>query len=341
MSEARLPWIDLHRHLEGAVRLETVLDLGRRHRVRLPADDLERLRPHVQVSEPQPGVLAFIARIELVTWVLADLDACRRMAYECVLDAKAEGLDFLEVRFSPRFMAVPHALDPAAVTAVVLEGLDEGSRETGLPVGAIGVLSRTYGVEACRQELDALLTRTDRIVALDLAGDELNFPCPLFIDHFRRARDAGWPVTVHAGEAAGPENVWSAIRDLGAVRIGHGVRAMEDPALVDYMAEYRIGIEANLTSNVQTTTVSEFAAHPVRRMLDAGIPVNLNTDDPTISGGITLRHEHEVAAIAAGMTAEEILRTRQHAIDMAFLPEDAKRRLRSSASGPALEGRGP
>jgi adenosine deaminase len=332
MNEPRLPWIDLHRHLEGAVRLETVLDLSRRHRVRLPGDDLESLRPHVQVTEPQPGVLAFIARIELVTWVLADLDACRRMAYECVLDAKAEGLDFLEVRFSPRFMALPHHLDPVAVTAVVLEGLDEGSRTTGLPVGAIGVLSRTYGVEACRAELDALLTRPDRIVALDLAGDELNFPCPLFVDHFRRARDAGWPVTVHAGEAAGPENVWSAIRDLGAIRIGHGVRAIEDPALVAHMAEHGIGVEANLTSNVQTTTVADFAAHPIRRMLAAGIPVNLNTDDPTISGGITLRHEHEVAATAAGMSAVEIARAREHAIDMAFLPEDAKQRLRRSAS---------
>jgi adenosine deaminase len=225
-------------------------------------------------------------------------------------------------------MALPHNLDPAAVTAVVIEGLDEGSRASGLPVGAIGVLSRTYGVEACREELDGLLTRADRIVALDLAGDELNFPCELFVDHFRRARDAGWPVTVHAGEAAGPENVWSAIRELGAVRIGHGVRAMEDPGLVAHMAEHRIGIEANLTSNVQTTTVTGFAAHPVRRMLAAGIPVNLNTDDPTISGGITLRHEHEVAAAAAGMTADEIKQTRTHAIDMAFLSAETKRKWR-------------
>jgi adenosine deaminase len=328
--DAPLPWIDLHRHLEGAVRLETVVELARKHKVRLPGDNLDSLRPHLQVTEPQPGVLAFIAKIELVTWVLADLDACRRMAHECVLDAKQEGLDFLEVRFSPRFMALPHALDPAAVTAVVLEGLDEGSRVTGLPVGAIGVLSRTYGVEACREELDALLTRADRIIALDLAGDELNFPCALFIDHFQRARDAGWPVTVHAGEAAGPENVWSAIRDLGAVRIGHGVRAMEDPALVSHMAEHRIGIEANLTSNVQTTTVAGFAAHPVRRMLAAGIPVNLNTDDPTISGSITLRHEHEVAAVAAGMTADEIARTRAHAIDMAFVSHDVKQKWRGA-----------
>lgn len=332
MIDPRLPLADLHRHLEGSVRLATVLDLALRHGIPLPGRDLDSLRPHVQVTEPQPGVMAFIERIVLVTRVLGDLDACRRIARESVVDARAEGLDYLELRFSPGFMAEPHRLDPAGVVAAVVEGADQGRAETGLGVGLIGILSRTYGVEACRRELDALLGRAGAIVALDLAGDEANFPCPLFVEHFRRARDAGWRVTVHAGEAAGPENVWSAIRDLGAERIGHAVRAAEDEALLDHMAERGIGVEANLTSNVQTTTVPDYRSHPARRMLERGLKVSLNSDDPAISG-ITLAHEYRVAAPAAGFTPGQVARAQANAIETAFLPEAAKAALLGSRVG--------
>jgi adenosine deaminase len=331
MIAPELPFIDLHRHIEGSVRLETVLELARRHRIALPADDLERLRPHVQITHPAPGVMAFIERLVLVSRVFADLDACRRVARECVLDARAEGLDYVELRFSPVFMAAAHGLDAAAVTAAVVEGIDEGRRATGLPVGLIGILSRTYGVAACAAELDALLTRRDAIVALDLAGDE-SFGCPLFVEHFRRARDAGWRITAHAGEAQGADNVWSAIRDLGATRIGHAVRALDDPALVDHMREHGIGIEANLTSNVQTSTVPDFAGHPMCTMLDQGLLANLNSDDPAISG-ITLRHEFEVAGPAAGLDAEHLRRAQANALAMAFLSPDAKEALAGRAAG--------
>jgi adenosine deaminase len=329
MAAPGIPFIDLHRHIEGSLRLETVLHLARRHGVALPASDVEGLRPHLQVTEPQPGVMAFIERLVLASRVFGDLDACRRVAYESVIDARAEGLDYVELRFSPVFMADAHRLDPASVTAAVVEGIDEGRRATGLAVGLIGILSRTFGVEACARELDALLTRRDAIVALDLAGDEANFPCPRFVEHFRRARDAGWHVTIHAGEAAGPENVASAVRDLGAERIGHAVRAMEDPALVDLLRERRIGIEVNLTSNVQTTTVADYAGHPARRMLEAGLLVSINTDDPAISG-ITLAHELEVAAPAAGLSAEQIHRARRDAVEMAFLSPGERRNLKQA-----------
>ena len=155
-------------------------------------------------------------------------------------------------------------------------------------------------------------------MALDLAGDEARFPCALFVEHFRKARDAGWRVTVHAGEAAGPPSVWTAIRDLGAERIGHAVRAAEDPALLDHMADHEIGIEANLTSNVQTSTVPDYASHPLGRWLERGLLATLNTDDPGISG-IDLAHEYAVAAPAAGLTPEQIRQAQRNAIEIAFL----------------------
>ncbi len=318
MIDPNLPLIDLHRHLDGNVRLGTILDLARQHNLSLPAWDVGGLRPHVQVTESRPGVMAFIEKFRWMTGVLVDYAACRRVAYENVQDAKNEGLDYLELRFSPWFMAQPHGLHPTGVVEAVADGVAAGARDLDMPVKLIGILSRTYGLEATRKELDALLHHHDRIVALDLAGDEPNWPANLFAEHFYLARDAGWQVTVHAGESAGPESVWQAIRDLGATRIGHAVHATQDPALLDYMVEHQIGIESSLTSNVQTSTVPDYARHPLRSFLERGLLATINTDDPGVSG-IDLRHEYEIAAPAAGLSAEQARQAQRNALTVAFL----------------------
>src|SRR3954465_12319744 len=287
--DPNLPFIDLHRHLDGSVRLTTILDLARQHNIELPGKTVEELRPHAQVIEPQPGLMAFLAKMLWATRVLADGEACRRIARENVEDAHREGIDYLELRFSPYFMAEPHQLAMAEVIEGVAAGIAEGVAATGVRVNLIGILSRTYGAEVCHQELEALLAHRDQFVALDLAGDEANFPAPLFVDHFKKGRDAGWRITVHAGEAGGPQSVWDAIQLLGAERIGHGVRALEDPKLTDYLLENRIPIEANLTSNVHTSTVPSLASHPLHQMMARGLVCSINTDDPGLSA-IDLRH---------------------------------------------------
>jgi adenosine deaminase len=323
MIDPALPLIDLHRHLDGNVRLQTILDLSRQHNLPLPAVDLEGLRPHVQVTQPQPGVMAFIDKFGLMIGVLADYDACRRVAYENVEDARREGLHYVELRFSPWFMAEPHSLDPAGVVAAVVDGVEAGMRDFAVKAKLIGIISRTYGPEIGWKELAALLRHRDQLAALDLAGDEKQWPGDLFVDHFRRARDVGWRITVHAGELAGPESVWQAIGGLGAMRIGHAVSAIQDAALMDYLAEQRIGIESNLTSNVQTSTVPDYASHPLRLFLERGLLATINTDDPGISG-IDLRYEYDVAAPAAGLTPEQIRQAQHNALVAAFLsPEEA------------------
>jgi len=326
MIHPDLPLIDLHRHLDGSIRLETILDLGRKYNLPLPSFDRVELRPHVQVTTPQPGVMAFIAKFKWMVGVLVDFDACRRVAYENVLDAEQEGIDYLELRFSPWFMAEPHQLDPAGVVSSVIEGIEEGRRKTNIRVNLIGIISRTYGTEIGMLELEALLTRKESFVALDLAGDEANYPAEWFAEHFRRGREAGWQITVHAGEAAGAESVWQAIEVLGATRIGHAARIEEDPALVDYCLEHDIGIEANLTSNYQTSTVESLAAHPLKRWLDAGLLATINTDDPGISN-IDLQYEFEAAAPQARLTDADTRRAQQNALKIAFLSEDEKKAL--------------
>jgi adenosine deaminase len=323
MIDPNFPLIDLHRHLDGNVRLDTILDLGRKHNVPLPAWEREALRPYVQITEPTPGVMAFIDKFEWMIKVLVDYEACFRIAYENVEDAEREGLDYVELRFSPWFMAEPNRLDPEGVVEAVVAGIQQSRHDFNVKVNLIGIISRTYGVENGWVELNALLSQRDQIVALDLAGDEAQFPPELFEEHFKKARGNGWQVTVHAGEAAGPESVWSALKSLGAARIGHATRAPEDPALIEYLLKHRIGIEVNLTSNLQTTTVLDLADHPVRFFLEQGLLATLNTDDPGVSG-IDLPHEYNVAAPAAGLTPTMIHQAQRNALEVAFLSPEEK-----------------
>ena len=323
---ARPPLIDLHRHLDGSVRLGTILDLAREHGIPLPADTPEGLRPHVVVTTPQPGLIEFLAKFKWMTAVLADYDACRRVARENVEDAQREGIRYIELRFSPAFMADAHNLDPSRVTAAVIDGVREGEAATGVRVNLIGILTRSYGPVRARRELRALLDHKQEIAALDLAGDEGNWPADLFVEHFREGRDAGWAVTVHAGEASGAQSIVTAIEKLGATRIGHAVRATEDAGVMDLLRERRIGIEANLTSNVQTSTVPDYASHPLKKFLEAGLLATINTDDPGISG-IDLAYELDVAAPAAGLEEEEVGRALRNAWEIAFLDAAEKARL--------------
>ena len=326
MIDPSFPLIDLHRHLDGNVRLRTILELADQHGIPLPADDEESLRPFVQVTDPQPGVMAFLEKFRYMVGVLADYEACRRVAYENVLDAQGEGLDYVELRFSPLFMAEPHHLHPQGVVEAVIDGVEAGRRETGMKVNLIGILSRTYGQELAWKELEALLAFADKLVAVDLAGDEVNYPGEWFTEHLEKARQRGLRLTVHAGESAGASSVWQAVQALRAERIGHAVHASEDPHLMDTLADRGIGIEANLTSNVQTSTVSNYAAHPLRQFLAKGLLATINTDDPGISA-IDLRYEYEVAAPAAGLSAEQIAQAQRNALTVAFLTPEEKETL--------------
>ena len=237
-----------------------------------------------------------------------------------------EGIDYIELRFSPLFMAMAHSLNPAGVTEAVLNGVHRGMDENGIQVKLIGIISRTYGVESAYKELDAILSQKAFITALDLAGDETNFPADLFEDHFKIARSAGLHACPHAGEAAGADSIWQAIRLLGAERIGHAVSAVDDESLLDFLATKEIGIESNLTSNVQTTTVPSYASHPLKQFLDRGIKGTINTDDPGISA-IDIAHEYDVAAVEAGLSEEDIHIAQRNAFDSAFMSAEEKSAL--------------
>lgn len=321
------PLVELHRHLDGNVRLETVLELGEQHDLDLPAWTLEELRPFVQVTDPTPDLVSFLAKFDVLQEVMVDLDAVARITRENVEDAAAETIDAIELRFSPYFMGERHGLDPIDVTAAVCDAVAAARDEIPVHAKLIVILSRTFGPEIAERELEAAIRHRDQgVIAADLAGDEAGFPGDLFVDHFRRLRDAGLHVIAHAGEADGAHSVRQAVLDLGAERIGHGIRSVEDPEVLDLLIERRIPLEVCPTSNVQTSTVPSYREHPLKQFLEKGVVATLNTDDPSISG-IDLAHEYRVARDEMGLTEDDLRTLQENAVEAAFLTAEERAAL--------------
>lgn len=331
MINRQLPLTDIHRHLDGNIRPETILSLAQQHGITLPANEIEALRPHVQVMTQEADLVGFLQKLDWGVAVLADLDACKRVAQENVEDAYKAGIDYAELRFSPYYMAMNHRLPIEGVVEAVIDGITAGCKQYDIKINLIGILSRTFGQDACAKELAGLLAHRDKLCALDLAGDELGFPGSLFPLSLYPSADAGLQITVHAGEAAGAESIWHAIKELGAQRIGHGVKACEDPKLIEYLAKHKIGIESCLTSNIQTSTVPSLAKHPLKMFLNHGVLASINTDDPAVEG-IELAYEYEVAAPKAGLTPSEIEQAQINGLSIAFLSENEKQQLKQKAA---------
>ncbi len=312
----RQPLIDLHRHLEGAVRASTVLELARRAGHPLAAAG--NPRGLLAADGPLAGLLPYLERVDAAAAVFTEAADWTRAAREAVLDAYDEGLDALELRFSPWFIHSRTGLAPEAVIDAVAGGVAEASALTGLPVGLIGILLRDLGPDSALPQLGSVLRRAGQFRAIDLAGNEAGYAARLFAPAYDRAREAGLRLTAHAGEAAGPESVWDAVRYLRAERIGHGVRAAQDPRLMAHLAGHGIALEVALTSNVQTRAAASYAEHPVRTLLRHGVPVTLNTDNPRASG-TTLPREYDLAAARAGLTEEDLAAVARHSLAASFL----------------------
>jgi len=326
MHNNQLPLIDLHRHLDGNIRPKTIWQLAKKNNIKLPETNFESFLPHIKITNNEADLLGFLKKLDWGVKVMSSLDDVVRIGFENVEDAYLANIDYAELRFSPFYIAMTHQLPIEGVVEAIIEGVNQGRKKFPTKVNLIGILSRTFGVENCETELNALLAHKDNILALDLAGDEYNFPGQLFESHFKKARDAGLQITVHAGEAAGPESVWHAIEKLGATRIGHGVACAKDQKLMDYMLKHRIGIESCLTSNYQTGTIKDLTKHPIKTFLANGLDVCLNTDDPAVEN-IELEDEFNLASNLLKLNEAQITQLQTNAIAMSFLSIEEKQQL--------------
>lgn len=307
--------IDLHRHLEGSLRVATMLEFAHRdgHHLALVENPEDLLVAH----GPLGGLVPYLDKVDVAASAFTRAEDWHRAAREVVRDAAEDGLDYLELRFSPRFIQQETALAAETVIDAIADGVAQESAASGLETGLIGIVLRDLGPEFGVDQVKTMLSRREVFCAVDLAGNEAGVPAAEFAEAFALAKDAGLHATVHAGEGAGAQSVWDAVRHLQAERIGHGVRSVEDPQLLDYLAEHRITLEVALTSNLHTSTAISYQEHPIHRLLAAGVPVTLATDDPRASA-ITLSGEFARAQQEAGLSEQQITTIRQDAVQARF-----------------------
>lgn len=323
-----LPKVDLHRHLEGSARVETVVDFAKEFGVELPTYDPDELRPHVEVTKDNPPDFhSFLSKFMFLRKLYPSREAIQRVAYECVEDAALDNVRYLEIRFSPAHFASRRQFPVEDVAGWVEESVRKGEKDFGVRVGLIITLGRNYGIEGNASSAEIALRDGGRhYVGLDLAGDEINFPAEPFKPFFDRAKVSGMGITVHAGEAAGPESVRLAVFDLHAQRIGHGIRVVGDPSLVEYCREHRIAFEVCPCSNLRTG-VSTLATHPLKQLVEAGLLVSIGSDDPRISA-TTLSDDYAVATNDLGLSLDQLVQVILNGVEASFLPPAEKARLR-------------
>ena len=322
-----MPKIDLHRHLEGSLRLTTLAEIARQHGVDLPSMSLEELRPYVQVVDDAPDFLGFLAKFKLLRRFYSSRETVERMAYEAVADAAADNVRYLELRFSPVALALNQGFNFEDVVGWVITAVDQAQQDYNIQVRLIVTVNRHEPQYAQELTEIAVARKNQGIVAMDLAGDEANYPeLDKFVNIFRWARMEGLRITVHAAEAGPAINAKKAVEELGALRIGHGVRIREDIAVMDFIKRQRITLEVCPTSNLQTGIISKLGQHPLFPFYKIGIPVTVNTDDPSISN-TTLTDEFLVATGGAGVTFRALCHMTLNAAKASFLPEPEKTRL--------------
>lgn len=323
-----LPKIDLHRHLEGSVRLETLVSIADDAGIELPEYDAETLRPFVQMMPGETrNMQHFLGKFQTLRQFYRSPEVIRRVAREAVEDAAADHVQYLELRFTPAALSNIIRCSYDDVVAWVCEAVQEAARQSGIRVRLIVSMNRNESVEKGERVLQAALRyRSQGVVALDLAGNEQDFSSAPFYDIFRRAKAGGLHVTIHAGEWGGSANVREALDNLGAERIGHGVRAVDDDDLVRYLVERGITLEMCPTSNYQSGVVESWATHPLPHLVRQQVCATINTDDPLVSG-ITLTDELERAVSHLSLTVDEIKRRTLVAAQAAFLPDDERAAL--------------
>lgn len=303
----KLPKADLHMHLDGAARPETLWELGQERQIPYPAGGAAALR---QALTWQQGfsIQDCLQTFDLVTSVLQDGPALRRVAREVVEDAAADGCTHLEVRYAPTLSTRGH-LSAAEVVEATLAGFADAGAVTGISPGLILCCWRAMEAHEANEIADLAIAYADRGVVgidiVDVAGPEAVQDIARFRSAYERVGRAGLGRTCHAGEIGGPQSVRAAIEMLGVDRIGHGVAAVQDSSVVELIRKKRITVEICLSSNLYTGTVPNLRAHPFGQLYRAGLPVVLCTDDPTMEN-TTLTREYQMAAEAFHLDDEDL-----------------------------------
>ncbi len=324
-----IPQTELHRHLEGSLRPKTLLELAQANGLIPQSTSLESFKSDFLVKTPQKDLRAVLARFSLFQKVLVDPETLERVAFEAVEDCFKEGTRIAELRYAPHFVSefskLSFELTLSSFEAGIARALRtvcSTSQDHPMQVGLICILARDFGPESADEGMDFYIANRTRFVGVDLAGNEDEFPCRKFESAFKKLRkiEPQSNITIHSGEGSGPENVWEALDLLGAKRIGHGIRSIEDPQLLKKLVQEKICLEVCPSSNVITSTVESLEKHPLKKFISLGIPCSINTDDPGIFDN-TLGGEFKIAIEKMGLTESDLLTCKMSAWTHRFVTD--------------------
>lgn len=321
--------IDLHCHLDGSITLEIAKKLAALQNIELPAKSDDALLKKLSVPEDCESLNDFLQCFGLPLRLLQTKEGITEAVRLVQENCKSQGIIYLEIRFAPQLHCV-NGLSQEDVILAALDGLKKSELHTNLILCCMrSDHNKEENLETV-QLAKKYLVKDEGVVAIDLAGAEALFKTADFEEEFSLAKKLGVPFTIHAGEADGPESVWSALK-FGAVRIGHGVRIYEDPELLEYVIQNKIPLEMCPNSNRQTKAVSDMSTYPLRKYLEAGVKVTINTDDMAICR-TSLNHEFDYISKLCGITEEEKKQLLLNAVDAAFCSEEYKEKLKGIIS---------
>ena len=320
----KLPKTDLHVHLDGSLRLETIWELAKKDKIDLGVGSIEELRELIGPGKIHASLNEYLKGFEITLKVLQTRENLYRAAYELAEDCAKENVEYFEVRYSP-ILHTQKGLSLPAILEAVIEGLQAGQRDFGVHSGIIvcGMRNISPDISLRMAEL-AVAFKNRGVVGFDLAGAEYNYPARDHLGAFSLILSNNVNVTIHAGEAYGPDSIHQALHYCGAHRIGHGVRLREDGDLLNYVNDHRIPLELCPSSNVQTGAVKNIAEHPVKFYLDLSLRVTLNTDNRLITN-TSMTDEYYLIYKTFNLSGQNILDLIINGVKSAFMPYEFKK----------------
>eukprot|EP00823_Brevimastigomonas_motovehiculus_P006730 TRINITY_DN564_c0_g1_i5.p1 TRINITY_DN564_c0_g1~~TRINITY_DN564_c0_g1_i5.p1 ORF type:complete len:438 (-),score=118.28 TRINITY_DN564_c0_g1_i5:157-1470(-) len=345
-----MPKVELHKHLEGAVRFDTLRELYQKtvlsttnaNTTNYCKDEKDALDKQVSEYFCNPHVISslndltdFLNKFAHTQKVLDNVDLLERIAFEVCEDSYLENIRVLELRYSPNYILQGHSsLTYDSIHQAIVQGCEKATARYPLCVGLIGIIDRCLSISEATKVVDFIIANRDTFIGIDMANDELKYRAAPFVPLFRKAHAAGLRVTIHSGEVncdAAPSWVKEAIDDLFAERIGHGIHIMKDKRIVQYAKDRAIVFECCPSSNYLIQTVTSLRTHPMLAMMQSGLKVTINTDDPGFFR-VSLCSEIDTAIREMGLSFDQVEQCMQNAYDASFIPEEVKCRFWPSSA---------
>ncbi len=318
-----IPKTEIHCHLEGAIRTQTLIDIAREYHLILPSYEVSELDRHVKIHDQLRDLHAVLEAFAIFQNSITSPAVFERIAWELFEDSARQNIKLSEVRFSPDWAFHGHNLDWDACLDGLLRAKERAEGEFDMAIGIIVITSRGMGPESCVKTVDWAIGHKKHIQAVDLADGELLYPMSDFVMPMLKAREAGLKITIHSGEDTPASAVMDTIQAFQPDRIGHGIHCIEDMSAVELIKEKGITLEVNPWSNYLTNSVPTIEAHPLKKLFDLGVRVTINSDDPEVLN-TNVNNEYRIAHEVLGMSLEDIKTCNRFAFEASFIEGSVK-----------------